>query len=90
MNKFASDTPNELNTVIQKSIEAGANNAVVCNHWACGGYGAVELGEAVVAACEQQRLSPSNFQFLYNLENSILDKIRTVCREYTNGYHFMV
>jgi len=45
-------------------MEAGAFNAVVCDHWAKGGAGATQLAEAVVAASKQ----PSHFQFLYNLD----------------------
>ena len=44
--------------------EAGAADAVICNHWALGGAGAVELGQAVGKACQQ----PSDFKFLYSLE----------------------
>ena len=39
-----------------------------------GGPGAKELAEAVERACS----APSNFQFLYDLDLSILDKIRII------------
>jgi len=42
-----------------------------------GGKGAVPLAEAVIKACEK----PSNFQFLYPLEQSIKAKIETIARE---------
>ena len=47
------------------------------NHWAKGGAGSVELGEAVIAACEQ----PSNFKFLYPLDYSIKQKIETIAEK---------
>lgn len=51
INRFATDTEAELEAVRQLSLEAGAFDAVVANHWAKGGAGAVDLGRAVIAAC---------------------------------------
>lgn len=45
----------------QAALEAGAEGAYLANHWAEGGQGAVELAEAVVAACEK----PNDFKLLY-------------------------
>ena len=53
---------------------AGADGAVVSEHHAAGGEGAVELAKAVIAACEK----PSSFNFLYPVELSIKSKIE-VC-----------
>ena len=69
--------PAEVELVRQAALEAGAENAVVSRHWMEGGAGAVDLGRAVVEACEK----PSNFQFLYDLDIPIKDKIETICRE---------
>ena len=55
----------------------GAHDAVMSNHWAEGGAGSVDLGKAVMAACEQ----PSDFKFLYPVENSIRSKIETIAKE---------
>ena len=60
----STDTERELEIVRQKAMEAGAFNAVVCDHWAKGGAGARQLAEAVMAASKQ----PSHFQFLYDLD----------------------
>ena len=60
----STDTKAELETVQRLAREAGAADAVICNHWALGGAGAVELGQAVGKACQQ----PSDFKFLYSLE----------------------
>lgn len=81
INRFQYDTPAEVELVRKKAIEAGAHDAVMSNHWAEGGKGAVELGKAVIAACEQ----PSKFQFLYPLEASIKEKIETIVREMYGG-----
>ena len=64
INRFASDTPAELEAVRTAALEAGAFDAVVCEHHAYGGKGAVALGEAVIKACEQ----PSAFKFTYDLD----------------------
>lgn len=77
VNQFPTDTPAELELVRQKAIEAGAEDAVVSNHWAEGGAGAVKLAEAVVAACEK----PSDFKFLYPLEMSLKEKIELIAKE---------
>lgn len=77
MNYNRTDTPAELELVREESIKAGADAAVVSNHWAQGGLGAVDLAKAIVEACER----PSNFRFLYDLESSIKDKITVIARE---------
>ena len=41
----------------------------------------MDLGEAVIAACEQ----PANFNFLYPLDISIKQKIETIVREIYGG-----
>ena len=79
VNRFHTDTPAEVELVRRKAIEAGAYDAVASNHWTEGGKGAVALGEAVVAACEQ----PANFQFLYPLDMSIKEKIATIATRST-------
>ncbi|MEA3439741.1 MAG: formate--tetrahydrofolate ligase [Chloroflexota bacterium] len=77
VNSFASDTPAEVDLVRQAALKAGAEDAVVSRHWMEGGAGAVDLGKAVVKACEKT----SNFQFLYPLDIPIKEKIETICRE---------
>ncbi len=77
VNRFKDDTNAEVDLVRRLSKEAGALDAVMTNHWAEGGLGAVELGKAIVAACEQ----PSNFEFLYPLDLSIKEKIETIAKK---------
>ena len=74
---FRSDTARELELVQELSIACGAFDAVVADHWAKGGQGAVDLAEAITRACEQ----PSDFRFLYDLSLPLEDKIRTIARE---------
>ena len=77
VNAFPTDTPAELEMVRKAAVDAGAEDAVVSRHWAEGGAGAKDLAEAVVAAADQ----PSDFKFLYPLDDSIEDKINTISVE---------
>jgi formyltetrahydrofolate synthetase len=77
VNSFAQDTPAEVEMARKAAEQAGADAAVVCTHWADGGKGAVDLAEAVVAACEK----PSDFKLLYGDDLSIKEKIETIVRE---------
>jgi len=71
---FKGDTPEEQAFAVQAAKEAGADAAVISNHWAEGGKGAIELANAVVAACEK----PGNFQLLYPDDMPIKKKIETI------------
>ncbi|MHC4941009.1 MAG: formate--tetrahydrofolate ligase [Planctomycetota bacterium] len=77
VNKFATDTDAEVELLTRISKEAGAEDAVMSDNWAQGGGGATELAEAVVKACEQ----PKDFKFLYDLDQPIEEKIRTIATE---------
>jgi methylenetetrahydrofolate dehydrogenase (NADP+) / methenyltetrahydrofolate cyclohydrolase / formyltetrahydrofolate synthetase len=74
---FRSDTPAELALVREQALIAGADAAIVSNHWAEGGAGARALAEAVVAACK----GPSGFKFLYDLNLPIEEKISIISKE---------
>ena len=74
VNHFDTDTDAEVRLVIEEALNSGASNAVVSKNWADGGAGAIELAEAVVAACEE----PTDFSFLYPLELSIKEKIEII------------
>jgi methylenetetrahydrofolate dehydrogenase (NADP+)/methenyltetrahydrofolate cyclohydrolase/formyltetrahydrofolate synthetase/formate--tetrahydrofolate ligase len=81
VNRFSTDTDAEIDLVGKISVAAGAEDAVMSNHWAEGGLGAAKLGEAVIAACSK----PSHFKFLYPLEATIKQKIETIVREMYGG-----
>ena len=81
VNRFKDDTDNEVALVRRLAIEAGAADAVVSNHWAEGGAGAVELGKAVIKAFEKK----SAFHFLYSLDLSIKEKIEKIVKEIYGG-----
>jgi formyltetrahydrofolate synthetase len=69
INQFATDTPAEVALVQRLAQEAGATDAVGSNHWAEGGKGAVELGRAVIAACEAGRREGIDFKVTPRLED---------------------
>lgn len=77
VNMFPTDTEREVRLIQQTAREGGAVDAVATDHWARGGEGARELAQAVTEAAEQ----PSDFQFLYPLERSIKEKIKTIATE---------
>jgi formyltetrahydrofolate synthetase len=53
INAFPSDTDAEIELIRNLAVSAGAETVVVNRGFAGGGAGAVELAEAVIAACEQ-------------------------------------
>mmetsp|Transcript_5398 Transcript_5398/g.7953 ORF Transcript_5398/g.7953 Transcript_5398/m.7953 type:complete len:664 (+) Transcript_5398:289-2280(+) len=79
INKFKSDTMAEVDVIKSASIEAGAYDAVLANHWAEGGQGATDLASAVVRACDA--VDRSNFKFLYEVDLSIKEKIEVISKE---------
>jgi formate--tetrahydrofolate ligase len=74
INAFESDHPEEIEAVKRIAVESGALGAAVSRHWAEGGKGAIELAEMVIAAADQ----PSEFKFLYDLDEPIKEKIETI------------
>eukprot|EP01121_Diplochlamys_sp_Union-15-3_P007933 TRINITY_DN2060_c0_g1_i2.p2 TRINITY_DN2060_c0_g1~~TRINITY_DN2060_c0_g1_i2.p2 ORF type:complete len:317 (-),score=79.62 TRINITY_DN2060_c0_g1_i2:14-964(-) len=81
INKFLSDTDAEIEVIKKKSLEAGAENALLADHWAKGGAGAVDLGKAIIEACKKHKEQKLSFKFLYPVEASIKEKIELVCKE---------
>ncbi len=77
INRFPTDTEAELDFLMKKCKESGAE-AVLSEVWAKGGDGAIELAEKVVEICEGR---DSNFKPLYDVEESIMDKIEKIAVE---------
>lgn len=74
INAFETDHAEEIDAIRRIAVEAGAIGAAVSRHWADGGKGAIELAEMTVAAAEE----PSEFKFLYDLEQPIKAKIEAI------------
>ena len=74
VNRFPTDTDEEIEMVSKAAVEFGAEAGVETRVWAEGGQGAERLAQEVIKAAEK----PSNFQFLYPLELPIKEKIETI------------
>lgn len=74
INQFETDHPEEIEAIKRIAVEAGALGASIARHHAEGGRGAAELAEMVVQAAE----TPSEFRFLYDLDQPIKTKIETI------------
>ena len=78
INKFTSDTENEVELMKKLARKSGAFDAVECSHWADGGKGAVELAEAVEKAMEAE----TEFKYLYDAEElSLMEKIECIAKK---------
>jgi formate--tetrahydrofolate ligase len=73
INAFPTDHASEHAAIREIAGGMGARVAV-CNHFAEGGAGAVELADAVAEATEE----PTEFRFLYPEEASLREKIETI------------
>ena len=77
INKFVTDTEEELNLLKELCEEKGAK-AVLCEGWGKGGEGARELASVVAEVAESGK---ADFHYLYQSNISLADKIRTVAKE---------
>jgi formate--tetrahydrofolate ligase len=77
VNRFPSDTDREVETVIEHCEEDLGVRAAESNVFSDGGEGGVDLAENIVEATEAE----SSFQYLYDDEDSIKEKIETVATE---------
>ncbi len=78
INRFKSDTPEEIAVIENFCREAGVESAVV-EVYDKGGEGAIELAEKVMATVA--RSHPDEVHSLYPLDLSLEEKVKTVARE---------
>ena len=76
INHFYTDYASEVDAVFAVAKELGVRCALA-DHWAQGGVGATDLANAVVEAAAE----PTDFNFLYALDQPIKAKIETIARE---------
>lgn len=81
VNRFPSDTDNEIDFVIEKCRELGVN-AVLSTVWAEGGKGGEALAKEVVRLCENEK---GSFAFAYEDDLNIKEKINSVVRKIYGG-----
>ena len=81
INKFTTDTEDELNLIMQKCKELDVN-VVLSNVWEEGGKGGIELANEVLKLCEK---GENNFEFSYELNDSIENKINKIVQRVYGG-----
>ena len=80
INRFPTDTEAELDLIRDECRKLGANVAL-SEVWAKGGEGGIELAKEVIRLCEQ----PNHFQFVYDENASIEDKLNTIVQRVYRG-----
>lgn len=81
VNRFPTDTDNEIDFIIGKCKELGVNT-VLSTVWAEGGKGGEALAREVVRLCEEEK---GNFTFSYELDKTIEEKIEAVVKKVYGG-----
>ncbi len=81
VNRFPTDTDNEIDFIIKKCRELGVNT-VLSTVWAEGGKGGEALAKEVVRLCEEEK---GDFRFSYELDSSIAEKIEAVTKKVYGG-----
>ena len=81
VNRFPTDTDNEIDFIIKKCRELGVNT-VLSTVWAEGGKGGEALAREVVRLCEEEK---GDFTFSYEDDLSITEKIEAVVRKIYGG-----
>jgi methylenetetrahydrofolate dehydrogenase (NADP+)/methenyltetrahydrofolate cyclohydrolase/formyltetrahydrofolate synthetase len=76
INRFLTDTPDEI-ALVRKAAEAAGARCALSDHWARGGEGALELADAVSDASEDQ----VDFKYLYPLEMKLRDRVEHIAKE---------
>lgn len=77
LNRFVSDSDAEL-AMIEKACAEHGVEVSLTEVWGKGGVGGADLARKVVNAIENQ---PNNFNFAYDVELSIKDKIRAIAQK---------
>jgi len=81
VNRFPTDTDNEINFIIEKCKELGVN-VVLSNVWAEGGKGGEELAKEVVRLIDEEK---GDFTFSYELDGTIEEKIDAIVKKVYGG-----
>ena len=81
LNRFPTDTDNEINLVMEKCARLGVNT-VLSTVWSDGGKGGEDLAHEVVRLCQDEQ---NNFEFAYESELSIAEKIDAIVKKVYHG-----
>ncbi len=86
VNRFPTDTDNEIDFIIKKCKELGVNT-VLSTVWAEGGKGGEDLAREVVRLCEEEK---GDFTFAYELDTTIEQKIEAIVKKVYGGDGIML
>ena len=82
VNRFPTDTDNEIRFIIDKCAELGVNT-VLSTVWAEGGKGGEALAREVVRLCDEG--DNSGFEFAYSDDMSIAEKVEAIVKRVYRG-----
>ncbi|KYK60675.1 C-1-tetrahydrofolate synthase [Drechmeria coniospora] len=74
INRFATDTAAEIAVIREEALAAGAEDAILSDHWAEGGKGAVDLAKGVMAASVMAK----EMTLTYGLEGTVQERIEAI------------
>ena len=77
INRFFSDTDKEIQYLIKWCKDSGYE-VELCEGFAKGGEGAISLAEKVIELCEEDN---SKFNYIYDINDTLENKIKTICKE---------
>ena len=80
INSFSSDTKAEQQLIIEECAKRNIKS-IICDGWAKGSKGTTELAKEVLYLVNQN----NNFHFLYDLKDSIEDKLNILCQKIYHG-----
>lgn len=76
LNQFSTDTKEEIDFV--KDFVSKFNcEFEICNSYQNGSLGAIEVAKKIIQISKQ----PNDFKFLYSLNDNIINKIETICKQ---------
>ncbi|MCL2392840.1 MAG: formate--tetrahydrofolate ligase [Oscillospiraceae bacterium] len=76
INKFYTDTPEEIALIKRLCAEQGVRCAL-SEHWQYGGKGAEELATLVIEACEEE----TELKYLYDLSTPLRERVEKIAKE---------
>ena len=80
INGFSSDTNKEQQLLIDECAKRNIK-AILCEGWAKGSKGTIELSKAVIDLVQQE----NNFHYLYKDDESIEEKLNNLCQKIYHG-----
>jgi formate--tetrahydrofolate ligase len=81
INRFDTDTADELELIRTIALRAGALDAQVGDFWAHGSGGGEDLARAVIAAADRSAIDSVRPRYLYPLDAPIKQKIETIASQ---------